>query len=329
VPRRLLAALALVVASSATLVACDRSEPLEGGTLRVIAPSVPRIVDPQITQGSPAREAFWAAYIPLLTYAHVPAHAGLRVIPGLATDMPVVGGGGRTYALRIHRGLRYSDGEPIAASDFEHAVKRLLLLDPRGAGAFRGVAGAKRFQARRGGDLAGIRADDALGRVVIRLRRPRPGFEAALARLDAAPVPKSTPLRAPSTGPPPTSGPYAFSELDPGRELQMLRNPFWEGNKATGIDVPDGHVDRVEIEAVPDLTQEISIMGEDGADLLLAQVPIQQALELSEEDPGRFRIEEGLEPRMPTTYVSEPVRLDHVVFHPIFGHELTSLVFQG
>jgi peptide/nickel transport system substrate-binding protein len=328
VPRRLLAILALVVGSSTALLACDRSEPVEGGTLRVIAPLLPRIVDPQITGGSPAREAFWVAYIPLLTYAHLPAHAGMRLIPGLATDMPRVSDGGRTYALRIHRGLRYSDGEPIEASDFEHAVKRLLLINPIGAGAFRGIDGAARFQARRRGDLAGIRTNDASGRVVIRLRRPRPGFEAALARLDAAPVPKSTPLRTSSTGPPPTSGPYAFSEFDPGRELRMRRNPFWEGNKATGIDVPDGHVDRIEIEAVPGLSRELSIMAEDGADLLLAPVPTGLALELSEDDPGRFRIEEKLEPRMPTTYVSERVRLDHVIFHPLFGHELTSLVFQ-
>jgi peptide/nickel transport system substrate-binding protein len=328
VPRRSLVSIAFVLASSAMLLACDRSDPVEGGTLHIIAPSLPRIVDPQLTRGSPAREAFWVAYIPLLTYAHVPAHRGLRVIPGLATDMPRVSDDGRTYSLRIHGGLRYSDGEPIEASDFEHAVKRLLLLDPRRAGAFGGIAGAGRFQARGRGDIPGIRAVDRRGRIVIRLRRPRPGFEAALASLRAAPVPKTTPLRAPSAGPPPTSGPYAFSEFDPARELAMRRNPHWEANQATGIDVPDGHVDRIEIAVVPRIAEELSLVGEDRADLMLAQLPPAQALRLSEDDPGRFRIEEDQEPRMPTTYVSEQVRLTEVYFHPLFGHDLTSFEFQ-
>jgi peptide/nickel transport system substrate-binding protein len=163
---------------------------------------------------------------------------------------------------------------------------------------------------------------------VIRLRRPQPHFESALASRRAAPVPKTTPLRGPSTAPPPASGPYAFTELDPGRELRMARNPHWEANKATGIDVPDGHVDRIEIEVVPGLAEELSLMDEERADLMLAPVPVGQALELAEDDPGRFRVEEKLEPRMPTTFVSERVILGDIYFHPLFGHDFTSVEFQ-
>lgn len=59
-------------------------------------------------------------HTPLLTFKHVEG------VPGLARTLPQVTNGGKTYALRLSKGLKYSDGTAVRASDFEHAIKRVL-----------------------------------------------------------------------------------------------------------------------------------------------------------------------------------------------------------
>jgi len=60
-------------------------------------------------------------YIPLLTYRHAGGRAGSEVIPGLARCLPRIIDHGRTYVLYLRKGLLYSNGEPVRASDFKFA----------------------------------------------------------------------------------------------------------------------------------------------------------------------------------------------------------------
>ena len=57
-------------------------------------------------------------YLPLLTYAHASGAAGSKVVPALAESLPKVTDGGKTYTLTLRKGLKYSDGTPVKASDF-------------------------------------------------------------------------------------------------------------------------------------------------------------------------------------------------------------------
>ena len=67
-------------------------------------------------------------YLPLLTYKRVEGDEGTTLIPGLAEDLPQVSSDEKTYTLRLREGLVYSDGSPVKASDFEHALRRVLSL---------------------------------------------------------------------------------------------------------------------------------------------------------------------------------------------------------
>ena len=40
------------------------------------------------------------------------------MIPGLAESLPKITNGGKTYTLILRKGLKYSDGTPVKASDF-------------------------------------------------------------------------------------------------------------------------------------------------------------------------------------------------------------------
>ena len=98
-----------------------------GGTIS-IGTVGPDNADPVLFQTLQAVQAFAPAYVPLLTYAHEEGSAGAEVIPGLAEEVPEPTNGGKTYKFTLRKGLKYSDGSPVKASDFENTIKRLLKL---------------------------------------------------------------------------------------------------------------------------------------------------------------------------------------------------------
>ena len=114
-----------VFAALATgLAACGGSSGKEGGTLNGTYASFPDYLDPALSYTAEGWTAMYDTYIPLLTYAHASGEAGSEVIPGLAKSLPKVSDGGKTYTLFLRKGLKYSDGTPVKASDFTFAVER-------------------------------------------------------------------------------------------------------------------------------------------------------------------------------------------------------------
>ena len=98
----------------------------EGGTLVGAYSAFPDYMDPALSHTIEGWTATFDTYIPLLTYAHDDGKAGGKVIPGLATALPKVSDGGKTYTLTLRKGLRYSNGEPVVAGDFKHALERVF-----------------------------------------------------------------------------------------------------------------------------------------------------------------------------------------------------------
>jgi peptide/nickel transport system substrate-binding protein len=99
--------------------------------------------------------------------------AGSKVIPGLARGLPRLSDHGKTYTLYLRRGLRYSNGQRVKASDFEATIERLLKLRSGGAYFYAEIVGAERFWSKRRGGIAGITTNDRTGKIVIRLIEPR------------------------------------------------------------------------------------------------------------------------------------------------------------
>jgi peptide/nickel transport system substrate-binding protein len=191
----------------------------------------------------------WNTYLPLLTYEHADGRAGTRLIPGLARSLPRISDDGRTYTLYLRKGLRYSDGTPVLASDFGHSIERLLALNSGGSGFFTSIVGAERFQKTKEGGIDGIDSDDRSGRITIHLREPRGTFSYELATLYSAVLPGDTPLEDMSADPPPATGPYAIVSTRPGRSWEYQRNPEWKSNNAKLMpQVPSGHAQAIEIE---------------------------------------------------------------------------------
>jgi len=246
-----LAATLLVTCGALGLSACGGSSGKEGGTLTASYASFPDYLDPALSYTAEGWNAMFDTYTPLLTYAHASGAAGSKVIPGLAEGMPKVTDGGKTYTLTLRKGLKYSDGTPVRASDFPFSVERMLKLNSGGSSFYTGIVGAEEFAEGKSGGISGIKADDKTGKITIDLESPSGTFTNELAMPFVALLPKGTPVKNLSTEPPPATGPYEIVKSQPGRGWSYERNPQWaKANAALLPEIPSGHVDKIDVKIV-------------------------------------------------------------------------------
>jgi peptide/nickel transport system substrate-binding protein len=220
----------------------------EGGTLKGAYTSFPDYMDPQISYTAEGWTAMRPVYVPLLTYKAAPEAEGSEIIPGLAKELPKITNGGKTYTLFLRPGLKYSNGEPIKAGDFKFAVERAFITNSGGSPFYTDIVGAEKFAETKKGGIPGIKTNEKTGEIVINLEKPRGTFNNELALMFVAPVPQSTPMEDQSANPPPASGPYMITKSEPGRGWYYERNPYWAKDNGKEIEIPAGHVDKIEIE---------------------------------------------------------------------------------
>ncbi len=215
-----------------------------GGSVTISQTSQPDHLDPALTYTVNGIEPLWLVYTPLITYPHKPAPEGSELIPGLAEALPDVSKDGKTYKLKLREGLKYSDGSPVKASDFEHAIKRVLNLESGGSAFFLGIDGAQDYvdAGKCEGDITGIVTDDKTGDITINLAEPDGSFSHVLGMWFAAPVPGDTPCKEMTKDPPPGVGSYMVTESVPNRQFVLEKNPNFPD---LGPDIPAGKIDKI------------------------------------------------------------------------------------
>jgi peptide/nickel transport system substrate-binding protein len=123
---------ALAAGAALGLAACGSSSK-EGGTLTGSYASFPDYLDPQLSYTQEGWTAMFDTYLPLLTYKRANGVEGSKVVPGLAESLPEISNGGKTYTLTLRKGLKYSDGTPVKASDFASTMERLFKINSPGS----------------------------------------------------------------------------------------------------------------------------------------------------------------------------------------------------
>jgi peptide/nickel transport system substrate-binding protein len=207
-------------------------------------------LDPGLSDTTEGWGVMWNVYLPLLGYRHVSGTVGATLVPYLARSLPHISRDGRTYTLTLRKGLRYSNGTRVKASDFKKTIERDFVLDSAGAGFFRNIVGADRFAKRLKGGIRGIVVDDARRTIVIHLRAPQADFDNVLASDFAAPVPANAPSSDASLHPLPATGPYEITSYRPRSRIVEVRNPYFQAWRFRG-NVPAGNPDRVTWDIVP------------------------------------------------------------------------------
>ena len=232
------AVLALIAGVAGSAYGSSASTP----TLTWVLGTAPQSLDPGLDYTTQGSEFHWVQYLGLTTYAHKSLAAGSALIPALATALPAVSDGGKTYTATLRKGLVYSNGKPVQASDFAYTVERALKIPWGGSGAFITpyIVGADAYSKGKASTISGITTDNATGKIVIHLTQAYGPFDNVLAFPALGFVPTGTPLKAEPTSPPPGVGPYEMKNINANTSFSFVKNPEWSKMNIPGI--PAGSV---------------------------------------------------------------------------------------
>ena len=200
-----------------------------GGTLRMVANSAAGTLDPQINYTLQYWQIEQMVYDGLLSYRKVSGAPGLELVPDLATEIPAPLDDGKTYVFHLRKGIKFSDGQELTASDIVATFRRIYKVSSPTAGTFfAGIVGAEACNKSPSDcTLPGVAGDDAAGTVTFHLTAPDPEFLQKMAVQHSLIVPRSAPSQDVGTTPLPGTGPYRISEYDPNRAMRLVRNPHF------------------------------------------------------------------------------------------------------
>ena len=212
-----------------------------------IVQGTPDYLDPGLSYLLASWQVFQDVYLGLVVKAHVSCQTSncTQILPGLATTTGTVTDGGKTYTFTLRKGLKYSNGEPVKASDFKNTIIRDFRLNSPGIGFFSNIVGIDSCEKNpmKCKSISGIVADDSAGTVEIKLKQPQSDFLYVLSIPFTSVVPSSTPQKDTENPPPAANGPYYFASYSPGKQFVMKRNPYWQ--KGAIPAVPDGNPDKI------------------------------------------------------------------------------------
>jgi peptide/nickel transport system substrate-binding protein len=173
--------------------------------------------------------------------------ANPTLVADLATAIPTPTDGGRTYTFELRDGIRYSNGEVVAATDFLRALEQGFPLNEYAhESLYSGLEGAEAcVRTPDTCDLSqGIGTDDATGTITFHLVAPDPEFLYKLTLPFAYPVPSLTPDTPQRRAGVPGTGPYKLLAPMTDKGVTLVRNPHFQ--VWSPVAQPDGYVDRLE-----------------------------------------------------------------------------------
>jgi peptide/nickel transport system substrate-binding protein len=208
-------------------------------------------LDPGLSYRLESWQLFQDTYIGLVVKAHVSCDKGTptlnctTILPGLATTTGTVTQGGKDYVFTLRKGLKYSNGEPVKASDFKATIIRDFRLNSPGIGFYSNIVGIDACEKNptKCSSISGIVTDDSKGTIEIKLAQPQSDFLYVLSIFFSSPVPASTPQKDTENPPPAASGPYYFASYSPSKQIVMKRNPYWKKGEIPAV--PDGNPDKI------------------------------------------------------------------------------------
>jgi ABC-type transport system substrate-binding protein len=193
------------------------------GVLQIPIAGVVRSLEPSLAATAEQAEVL-SSIFETLTHATQDA----RVVPWLASEV-VPEAEGMRFRFRLRPAIRFHNGRPVTARDVRHSYERLLANRESEARWFLSpVRGARRILNGEATDLEGFRIFSP-SEFVIELEKPMSFFPALISYAATGIVPEGTSriggsVRDGAIG----SGPFRVVAFDPGRRLELERNPhYW------------------------------------------------------------------------------------------------------
>jgi ABC-type transport system substrate-binding protein len=122
--------------------------PVNGGTLTAAIPDNPDHLDSGLSYATEGWELLEATGDGLLTFKRTSGAAGAQIVPDIATRMPAVTDGGRTYTFHLHTDVHFSPpvNRTVQPTDIKYDL--VALPASRMHGAVEGDADSPRFRHR-------------------------------------------------------------------------------------------------------------------------------------------------------------------------------------
>ncbi len=225
----------LVLASAFAVTPLSSAATDAGGTFRV-AEEAGNIDSIDGALYDLAGDVTWvnAACASLTHLADKPLPGGFRVTPELASGFPKISRDGKKYVFTLRRGLRFSTGAPVTATDIAFTINRLLRIHSPLTPAFTEIVGAQAVVDGTATRASGVVASGR--KLTIRLVEPDGGF-VGYAAASLCVLPANSPLQPSGVTPPvPSAAPYYISEYAPGQRLVLKRNVYYHGPRPHHVD---------------------------------------------------------------------------------------------
>ena len=166
-----------LMAVAVSLVQAGSSSAQQSGIFRISLSPASGLdhIDPALSFTTPGWTLLDTVCARLMAYPDRPAPAGYRLQREVAAGVRVSDGFKR-YTFTLRRAFRFSDGSPVRAAAFAHAIHRLLAPAARSPGAVyaRDIVGAAEVIAGRRSTAAGVVARGY--KLTVRFTRPAPDF---------------------------------------------------------------------------------------------------------------------------------------------------------
>jgi peptide/nickel transport system substrate-binding protein/oligopeptide transport system substrate-binding protein len=275
--------LAAAVALS-PLSAMAQDAPKQGGDILITYKDDIATLDPAIGYDWVNWSMIKSLYSRLMDYT--PGSPDL--VPSLAESFTVAPDG-LTYTFKLHKGVKFSNGREVVASDVKYSIERAV--DPKtqgpGAGFFGAINGFADLTGGKATVLSGIETPDDQT-VIFKLSRPDATFLHVLAINFASVVPKeAVDAAAGDFGKKPVgSGAFVLKEWVIGQRLVFERNPAYFVK-----DVP--HIDKFTVEVGQEPLVALLRLQKGEVDIAGDGIPPAKFLEIKNSAEGPEMIVDG------------------------------------
>jgi peptide/nickel transport system substrate-binding protein/oligopeptide transport system substrate-binding protein len=220
-----------------------------------------------------------------------------NLVPSLAESF-TVSPDGMTYTFKLRKGVKFSNGREVVASDVKYSIERAV--DPKtqgpGAGFFGAIKGFEDVTGGKATTLSGIETPDA-GTVIFNLSRPDATFLHVLAINFASVVPKEAVEEAAGDfGKKPVgSGTFVLKNWTIGQQLVFEKNPNYYVK-----DMP--HIDKFTVEVGQEPLVALLRLQKGEVDIAGDGIPPAKFLEIKNSGDGAKMIVDGAQ--LHTGYVT-------------------------
>lgn len=191
----------------------------------------------------------------LMRYRDTAPPEGYRMVPEVATAFPKVSPDGKTTTFKLRSGFRFSDGSPVRAEAFAHAIDRTMApgVDSPAWLYTQAIIGAADVKAGKRSRAEGVTARG--NTLIVRFTREVRDFAVWTTMPFFCAVPATLPPDPEGVRRFPGAGPYTIREYRPNERIVLDRNRYYGGRRAHHVEgfhvdlsagSPEEVLDRVE-----------------------------------------------------------------------------------